>query len=345
MAEIAGQDLRALLAGATRGIHRGDARRPCRAQGSHATRDQVTGREWRGLVRGALRRFRTSQPRTVDAGRHRRPDPYLQARDQARRSLGAQREAQARLSARPARRKSLDRISTQRRGRRDRAVEFSHHADDGTDRGRVRRGQPGDGEILGIHPPRRRTAGGTGAALLRPRGTGLHLRRPRDRQGLFRAAVRSSHLHRRHGDRTSRAARRGGQPHPGHAGAWRKIAGDRRAQRQRRAGGRADHGRQDDERRPDLPRPRLSVGAGGAGGRGRRANQTGRGQALSDAAVQSRLYLGGERTACDAPQRLSRRRPRQGRRRGRGQSGGRGFRWRPTDRRCRSICCATSRKT
>jgi acyl-CoA reductase-like NAD-dependent aldehyde dehydrogenase len=42
-----------------------------------------------------------------------------------------------------------------RRGRRDRAVELSHLAHHGTNRGRVRRGQSRDGEILRIHPPRR----------------------------------------------------------------------------------------------------------------------------------------------------------------------------------------------
>src|SRR3546814_8903210 len=63
---------------------------------------------------------------------------------------------------------------------------------------------------------------------------------------------------------------------------------------------------QADERRPDLPRPRLSARRRGSGGCGDRQRRQGGGVALSDAARQRRLHVGRQRPQLRPPALLSR---------------------------------------
>jgi hypothetical protein len=70
-----------------------------------------------------------------------------------------------------------------------------------------------------------------------------------------------------------------------------------------------DHGRQDHERRPDLPGAGLPVGAGGETGRGHRRGPEGRHQYVPESTGQPAIHLSHQR----APFRASQRLPRGGR--------------------------------
>jgi hypothetical protein len=253
-----------------RGLHGGTAGVTRPAQGPAQARDRDGFRQCGALLRRAQRGFRASQPRAIDGDRHRRVGGAAEARAQACRALVAIRAQAGDVSARPARRAGVDRISAEGRGRDHRAVEFpGEFGDEPACRG-ARRGQPGDGQDQRVHSRRGRIVRGVGAALFRGRGIGLRQRRSRDRQGVRRIAVRSSAVHRRDGDREAHPPCRGGQSHPGHARARRQITGGARALGRHRQGHRAGGDGQDAQRRADLPRARLHAGARREGGRGRR---------------------------------------------------------------------------
>ena len=251
------------------------------------------------------------------------------------------------VPARPARCAGVGRVSAQGRGRRDRAVEFSGEPGDGAARRHLRRRQSRDGQDQRVYAGDGGAVRGTWSArYFARRRAGVRVGRARtwarrlpglpfDHLLFTGATGVGRHILHAAADNLTPVTLELGGKSPAIIGTGADLA-----QRDR-----ADRARQDAERRPDLPRPRLRAGAcrrRGAGGRrveGRRLGD------VPDAADQCRLHVGGQRPAPSAADRLARRRSRQGRAGGGGES--RRARTSPaaTAARCRSTSSATSPTT
>ena len=238
-------EVQATLAAAARGVHGGTAGGRGDPQGPAGARDRDGVGSRRPVLRRAVGGFRASQPRPVDADRHRRIGRAAAPRDQERGPLDEARQAAGAVPFGAAGRARLGGISAKGRDRRHRAVEFPGEPHHGAAGGDFRGGKPGDGEDQRVHAGDRGVVRGDRGPVFRTRGTGVRQRRAGGGQGVCGAGVRSSAVHRRDRDRPPHPPRRGGQSDAGDAGTGRQIAGHHRQGREPGAGDRAGGAGQD----------------------------------------------------------------------------------------------------
>ena len=240
---------------------------------------------------------------------------------------GADKRAGA-VSARPARREGLGRISAQGRGRRDRAVEFPGQPGDGAARRRARGGQPRDGQDQRIHAARPPRCSRRSPATISPRDELAFVsggpdvgkafaELPFDHLLFTGATGIGRHILHAAADNLTPVTLELGGKSPVIVGKVADIG----------AGDRAGRDRQDAQRRADLPRARLHAGA-----RRRRRPRWSSGLKAAATAMYPTLLANPDYTSIindrhfQRLQRLARRCPRQGRDDRDGQSGERGFR-------------------